>query len=320
MSAYILRRTALTIPVVLGVTIFVFLMLHFLPGDPVLMMLTEQAGQTAPSASSNISRETYESMRRELGLDQPLVIQYVKFLWGAVRGDLGHSFRSQQPVLDMILRNLPYTFSLAVVSLGVSLVLGLFLGIVAGIRRDTWIDGLTMTLAALGVSMPSFWLGIMLLLVFALQLRLLPAVGLASDWQSLILPAITLGFGSSATIARLMRSGMVEVLHQDYVRTARAKGLADRAVVLRHALKNALIPVVTVVGLQFGTLLSGAVVIETVFARPGIGRMAVQAILEKDFPVVQGIVLFTATTYVLANFFVDLSYAWIDPRIRYDVS
>ena len=318
MSTYILRRAALTIPVVLGVTLVVFLMLHFLPGDPVLMMLTEQAGQTAPSSSTNISQETYDNMRRELGLDQPLVVQYGRFLWGVVRGDLGHSFRSQQPVLDMILRNLPYTFSLAVVSLGVSLTLGLLLGIVAAIKRDTWVDGVAMTLAALGVSMPSFWLGIMLLLIFALQLRLLPAVGLASDWQTLILPAITLGFGSSATIARLMRSGLVEVLHQDYVRTARAKGLAERAVVLRHSLKNALIPVVTVVGLQFGTLLSGTVVIETVFARPGIGRMAVQAILEKDFPVVQGVVLFTATTYVLANFLVDLSYAWIDPRIRHE--
>jgi peptide/nickel transport system permease protein len=318
MSAYILRRAVLVVPVVLGVTLFVFLMLHFLPGDPVLMMLTEQAGQTAPSSSTNISPETYNNMRHELGLDQPLVVQYGRFLWGALRGDLGHSFRSQQPVLDMILRNLPYTFSLAVVSLGVSLTLGLLLGILAAVKRDSWVDGVAMTVAALGVSMPSFWLGIMLLLIFALQLRLLPAVGLASDWQSLILPAVTLGFGSSATIARLMRSGLVEVLHQDYVRTARAKGLADKAVILRHSLKNALIPVVTVVGLQFGNLLSGTVVIETVFARPGIGRMAVQAILEKDFPVVQGVVLFTATTYVLANFLVDLSYAWIDPRIRYE--
>ena len=318
MSTYVLRRATLTIPVVLGVTLVVFLMLHFLPGDPVLMMLTEQAGQTAPSSSTNISPETYANMRRELGLDQPLVVQYGKFLWGVVRGDLGHSFRSQQPVLDMILRNLPYTFSLAAVSLGVSLTLGLLLGIVAAIKRDSWVDAVAMTLAALGVSMPSFWLGIMLLLIFALQLRLLPAVGPPSDWQSLVLPAITLGFGSSATIARLMRSGLVEVLHQDYVRTARAKGLAERAVVLRHSLKNALIPVVTVVGLQFGTLLSGTVVIETVFARPGIGRMAVQAILEKDFPVVQGVVLFTATTYVLANFLVDLSYAWLDPRIRHE--
>jgi ABC-type dipeptide/oligopeptide/nickel transport system permease component len=185
-------------------------------------------------------------------------------------------------------------------------------------NRGTWIDGMAMTLAVIGVSMPSFWLGILLLVIFALHLGILPAVGLATGWQGLILPAIALGFSAAAILARLVRSSLVDVLNRDYVRTARAKGLRERLVILRHALKNALIPVVTVLGLQFGNLLGGAVVIETVFARPGVGQVAVRAILEKDFPLVQGIVLFTAVAYVVANFLVDVSYAWLDPRVRFE--
>jgi peptide/nickel transport system permease protein len=305
------------IPVVLGVSLVVFLMLHFLPGDPVLLMLTEHRGGGAPTISGSITQEMYENMRHQLGLDRPLPVQFASFLAGILRGDLGTSFRGGEPVLELIVRNLPYTIQLAVASLGVAMVLGFVLGVIAGVKRGTWIDGLTMTVAVAGVSMPSFWLGIMLLVIFSVHLNLVPAVARAADLRSLILPAIALGFATSAFIARLVRSSLVETLKQDYVQTARAKGLQERSIVVRHALKNALIPVVTVVGLQFGNLLGGTVVIETVFGRPGIGHIVVNAILERDFPVVQGVVLVSALTYVLANFIVDLTYTWIDPRIRF---
>lgn len=317
MGAYVRRRLLTTIPVVLGVSLVVFLMLHLLPGDPVLMMLTEHRGGGAPTVSGSITQEMYDNMRHQLGLDRPLPVQFASFLGGVLRGDLGTSFRGGEPVREMIVRNLPYTIQLAVASLGVAIAIGFILGIIAGVKRGTWIDGLTMTVAAAGVSMPSFWLGIMLLLIFSVHLNLVPAVGRAADPQSLILPAAALGFGASAIIARLVRSSLVEALQQDYVRTARAKGLREGGVVIRHALKNALIPVVTVVGLQFGNLLGGTVVVETVFGRPGIGQITVNSILERDFPVVQGVVLVSALTYVLANFIVDLTYTWIDPRIRF---
>jgi peptide/nickel transport system permease protein len=317
MGAYIRRRVLTTIPVVLGVSLVVFLMLHLLPGDPVLMMLTEHRGGAAPTVSGSITQEMYDNMRHQLGLDRPLPVQFAAFLGGVLRGDLGTSFRGNEPVREMIVRNLPYTIQLAVASLGVAMVLGFGLGVIAGVKRGTWIDNLTMTVAAAGVSMPSFWLGIMLLLIFAVHLNLVPAVGRASDLNALLLPAIALGFGASAIIARLVRSSLVESLQQDYVRTARAKGLREQGVVVRHALKNALIPVVTVVGLQFGNLLGGTIVVETVFGRPGIGQITVNSILERDFPVVQGVVLVSALTYVFANLIVDLTYTWIDPRIRF---
>jgi peptide/nickel transport system permease protein len=317
MGAYVRRRLLTMIPVVLGVSLIVFLMLHLLPGDPVMMMLTEHRGGGAPTISGNITQEMYDNMRHQLGLDRPLPVQFASFLSGVLRGDLGTSFRGGEPVLELIARNLPYTIQLAAASLGVAMLLGFALGVIAGVKRGTWIDSLTMTIAAAGVSIPSFWLGIMLLVIFAVHLNLVPAVGRASDLQSLILPAVALGFAASAFIARLVRSSLVETLQQDYVRTARAKGLRETGVVVGHALKNALIPVVTVVGLQFGNLLGGTVVIETVFARPGIGHIVVNGILERDFPVVQGVVLVSALTYVFANFLVDLTYTWIDPRIRF---
>jgi peptide/nickel transport system permease protein len=318
MIRYIQRRLIMTLPVLLGVSLLVFLMLHLLPGDPVLMMLTQHQGGAAPTASGTITDEMYENMYRQLGLDQPLPVQFGKFLWGVVRADLGMSFRGGKPVRSIIADNLPFTIQLAVASLGVAMVIGMVLGTVAAMKKGTWIDGFTMVIAVIGVSMPSFWLGIMLLLVFALHLNLLPAVGLATGWQSLILPSVALGFSASAIIARLVRSSLVEVLNGDYIRTARAKGLRESRVILRHALKNALIPVITVTGLLFGNLLGGTIVVETVFARPGIGRVAVQAILERDFPVVQGVVLVSAAAYVLVNFLVDISYAFVDPRIRYE--
>ena len=316
MGGYIARRVLLTVPVVLGVTLAVFLMLHFLPGDPVLMMLTEPASGVAPM-TAEISAEMYTNMRREMGLDQPLSVQYGRFLLNAGRGNLGKSFRSGEPVLDEILRNLPHTIVLTIASLGIAVLVGFFLGMVAAVKFGTWVDRLTMSISVVGVSMPSFWLGIMLLLVFSLHLRLLPAVGDSADWRSLVLPAVALGFSSSAIIARLVRTSLIEVMQLDFVRTARAKGAHEWVVIFKHVLRNALIPVVTVIGLQFGSLLGGTVVVETVFARPGIGSIAVGGIFNKDFPVVQGVVLFSALIYVLVNLVVDISYAWLDPRIRY---
>ena len=318
MLVYIQRRILLMVPILIGVTLAVFLMLHALPGDPVLMMLTEHSGGAAPTVTGTITDEMYENMRRELGLDKPLHEQYIKFLFDVISGDWGNSFRTQLPVSEMLLKNLPYSIDLALASLGVSLIVGLILGIIAAIKRGTWIDNLTMTLAVTGVSMPNFWLGIMLLLIFSLNLRWIPAVAPADSWQSLILPSLALGFSAAAIIARLVRSNLIDIFNQDYIRTARAKGLMEYVVVARHALKNAMIPVITVAGLQFGNLLGGTVIIETVFARPGLGMIMIEGIMEKDFPVVQGAVLFAAIAYVVANFVVDITYAYLDPRITYD--
>ena len=295
MLVYIQRRILLMVPILIGVTLAVFMMLHALPGDPVLMMLSEHSGGAAPTVTGTITDEMYENMRRELGLDKPLHEQYIKFLF-----------------------DVPYSIDLALASLGVSLIIGLILGIIAAIKRGTWIDNLTMTLAVTGVSMPNFWLGIMLLLIFSLNLRWIPAVAPADSWQSLILPSLALGFSAAAIIARLVRSNLIDIFNQDYIRTARAKGLMESVVIARHALKNAMIPVITVVGLQFGNLLGGTVIIETVFARPGLGMIMIEGIMEKDFPVVQGAVLFAAIAYVVANFVVDITYAYLDPRITYD--
>lgn len=313
MTSYIRRRLVTTVPVILGVSFMVFMMLHLLPGDPVLMMLTEHRGGTAPSSAASVTQETYDDMRAYMGLDEPLPVQFGNFLSGVVQGDLGRSFRSQEPVLDVILRNLPHTIRLAFASLGLAIVFGLVLGTLSALKRGTWLDGFIMSLAVLGVSIPSFWLGIMLILLFSLYLGIIPAVG--AGGLGIILPAFALGTGATGIMARLVRSSLIEVLNQDYIRTARAKGLSQSSVMIRHALKNGLIPVVTVAGLQFGNLLGGTVVIETVFARPGVGHVAINAILGRDFPVIQGVVLFAALTYVFANLCVDLMYAWLDPRI-----
>jgi ABC-type dipeptide/oligopeptide/nickel transport system permease component len=226
------------------------------------------------------------------------------------------SFRNNRPVSEMLAEQLPYTVRLTLAGMGAALVIGLTLGVIAGLRPNSWLDNLSMGMATFGISMPSFWLGLMLIYLVAIQLRWLPALGTGSP-KAMILPALTLGFGASAIIARLTRSSLVEIMRTEYVTTARAKGLGEWAVVSRHALRNALIPVVTIVGLQFGALMSGAVVVETVFGRPGIGRLGVRAILEQDFPLVQGFVLFVAVVYVLTNLVIDLCYAALDPRIRY---
>jgi ABC-type dipeptide/oligopeptide/nickel transport system permease component len=306
MTRYIISRVLQTIPVMFGVSILVFLMLHLVPGDPVMAMFAE----------TGASARQVEEVRERLGLNAPLPVQYLRFITRAVQGDLGKSLWGERDVLTMIVGAFPATLQLTLAGMGVAIFLGLILGIVAALNRGSLIDNFTMLIALAGVSMPGFWLGLILILIFAVELRWVPIVG-QGDWKSLILPAIALGFQGSALIARLTRSEMLEVLAQDYIRTAHAKGLGRTLVVIRHALKNALIPVITIIGLQFGALLGGAVIIETVFARQGIGRLAVTALQARDFPVAQGVVLMAALVYVLVNLGVDLLYAVVDPRIRY---
>jgi peptide/nickel transport system permease protein len=306
MSGYVARRLLGLIPVLLGVSLIVFSILKFIPGDPARAV----AGLDASPAD-------VENVRRQLGLDQPLYVQYARFLGNALVGDFGRSIRSKKPVIDEIANTLPATLQLAFVSMALAIILGATLGIAAATRQYTIWDGLTMVLALLGISVPIFWLGLMLILLFAVQLGWLPAQGRGGP-ENLVLPSLTLGAASAGIIARMMRSSMLEVLRQDYVRTARAKGLGERLVVLRHALKNALIPSVTVIGLQFGYLLGGAVITETVFAWPGMGRLVVEGIKFRDFPVVQASILLAALLFSLVNLLVDLAYAYLDPRIRYE--
>jgi len=303
---YIVQRLLAAVPVLLGVSLLVFAMLHLVPGDPVRLMLSEF--QTTP--------EQIERLRSQLHLDEPLPMQFGRFLWNASHGDLGTSIRTRRPVAVEIADNLPSTMQLALAGLLVAGVLGVTLGIVVAVNRRSWIEPGSMLLALLGVSVPSFWLGLLLIFLLSLRVRIFPATG-GGDLLHLVLPAITLGLGAAAILARLTRSSMLEVLRQEYVMTARAKGLLEWVVITRHALKNALIPVVTIFGLQFGQLLAGTFVVETVFARPGLGRLVIDGILNKDLPVVQGVVLVVATAYVVVNLLVDLSYGLLDPRIRY---
>ena len=306
MLTYLARRLLAVVPVLFGVTLAVFSMLFLVPGDPVKMMLAEFV--TTP--------DQIAQMRAQLHLDEPVLEQYGRFVANAVRGDLGTSIRSRRAVSTEIGENVGSTAQLALASMAVAVAIGVPLGLLAALFRSSWFDAGSMIVALLGVSMPSFWLGLLMIVTFSLHLGWFPATG-GGDLHHLVLPAVTLGMIASAIIARLTRSSMLEVLGQDYVRTARAKGLAWWGVVVRHALKNALIPVITIFGLQFGNLLAGAVIVETVFSRPGLGRLIVGGILAKDFPLVQGTVLFVATTYVLINVLVDIAYAFVDPRIRF---
>ena len=308
MATYILRRLISAIPVLFGVSLVVFSMLQFVPGDPVLQMIGNEP---------NITAEDVERIRHEVGLDKPVVVQYLEFLGRSVRGDLGRSIFTNRTTTEELRNRLPYTLQLTVAAMVISISLGVVLGILAATSRHRWADSATMAVALLGVSMPGFWLGLVLIYFFSLKLGMLPATGQSIGLDRLILPAVTLGLATSGITARLTRSSMLEVMRQDYVTTARSKGLRDRTVVLRHALRNALIPVVTIVGLQFGALLAGTVVVETVFSRLGIGQLLVNAVRKKDFPIVQGTVLFVATVYVFVNLIVDVSYSLIDPRIKY---
>jgi peptide/nickel transport system permease protein/oligopeptide transport system permease protein len=302
---YVGRRILAVIPVLFGVTLAVFSMLFLVPGDPVKIMLAEFV--TTP--------DQIAQMRAQLHLDEPVLKQYGRFVGSALRGDLGVSIRSRRPVTAEITENIGSTGQLALASMLVAIGLGVPLGLLAALGRNSWLDVAAMVVALLGVAMPTFWLGFLLIFVFSLHLGWLPATG-GGDLLHLVMPAVALGMIAAAIIARLTRSSMLEVLGQDYVRTARAKGLGSGSVIVRHALRNALIPVVTVFGLQFGNLLAGAVIVETVFSRPGLGRLIVGGILAKDFPLVQGTVLFVAAAYVLINVVVDVAYAYVDPRIR----
>jgi ABC-type dipeptide/oligopeptide/nickel transport system permease component len=298
----------LLIPVVVGVLTLVFFMRSLIPGDPIEIMFL---GQMPPDP------ETVAQIRRELGLDVPLPVQYVNYLAGAVQGDLGTSVRTRRPVLVEIRERYVNTLILTFASLLIALTVGLITGILAAVYRDSLIDTITMILALFGLSMPAFWFGLLMIYFFGVQLRWFPVMGTGS-LRHLVMPALTLGLIASTIQARVTRSSMIEVLNSDYIRTARAKGLSKATVVLRHGLKNALIPTVTVLGLQVGGLLGGAFIIETVFAWHGIGALAVRAISQRDFPVIQGVIVVVATTYVLVNLLVDLIYRFLDPRISYE--
>ena len=306
MTRYIFRRLLQAIPVLFGITLFTFLMVHLTPGDPVVIF----------AMGKPLSEEREAQIRHQYGLDRPLWEQYREYMGGLLRGDLGRGLRDQRPVWDTIQEAIWPTLQLTFAGLLVAATLGVTLGILAAIFHNSWLDSTSMVLALLGVSTPVFYLGLLLLFAFSFQFHLFPATG-SEGWRSLVLPGLTIGFASAAYIARLVRSSMLEVLRQDYVNTARAKGVRERLVVTQNALKNALITVVTYFGIQLAGLLNGAVVTEQVFSRPGLGRVAIEAITGRDFPLIQGVVLVTAVVYVLVSLLIDLSYAVIDPRIRY---
>jgi peptide/nickel transport system permease protein len=306
MSRFLARRLALTLPVLLGVATLVFSLIHLIPGDPAQAML----GEAAPQAD-------VEELRRRLGLDRPLIEQYGAFLAGLVRGDLGTSLRTGQPVTSQIVERMPATFELAAAAMLVAICVSIPLGIAAAVRRGTAVDHAAMTLALTGVSVPNFWLGPLLAIVFAVELGWLPVSGRGTP-QHLILPAVSLGAALAAILARMTRASMLEELREQYVLAARARGVARLRAIVRHAFRNSLIPVVTLVGLQFGAVLTGAVITETIFAWPGIGRLLIQSIGFRDYPLVQGCILLIAVTYVGVNLLTDLVYGVLDPRIRYE--
>jgi ABC-type dipeptide/oligopeptide/nickel transport system permease component len=312
LARYILSRFAQLGVVLFLVSLIIFSIMHALPGDPVQLML-------AGAESGSVTPERQEELREQMGLNDPLPVQYFRFIRGAVTGDLGTSVRLRSPVIDLIADRLGSTLALSLGGILFAIVIGMSAGILAALRQGTWIDTVSMFLAYLGVSMPLFWLGLLLILVFSLHLGWFPPAG-QEGLRSLVLPSLSLGLISAGVIARLTRASLVEVLVEDYMRTARAKGLPKRIIYFRHALRNAFLPILTILGLQFGAMLAGAVVTETVFSRPGLGRLVVSAILWQDYPLVQGIVLFMATMYVLVNLMVDIAAAWMDPRIREGLS
>ncbi len=310
MGIYILKRLLGLIPVLIGVTLLVFTIMHFTPGDPATLMLGEEAPE-----------EQVERMRERMGLDEPFIVQYGNFLFGAVQGDLGRSLSTGRPVISMIASRLPATILLATAALVVAVLIGVIAGIIASTRQYTIYDGGAMALALLGVSMPNFWLGLMFILLFSVFWNntfgypLFPASGFGT-LRHLIMPAVVLGTAHASFITRITRSSMLEVLRQDYIRTARAKGLSEKVVVYVHALRNALMPIVTIAGLRWGILLGGSVITESIFAWPGIGRALIEGVRTQDYHLVQGILLVYAILFSLVNLGVDLLYAFIDPRIK----
>jgi ABC-type dipeptide/oligopeptide/nickel transport system permease component len=303
--AYAIRRIALTIPVLLGVATLVFALIHLVPGDPAVAML----GESAPAADLT-------ELRHSLGLDQPLAVQYGRFLGRLVRGDLGVSFRYGTPVQREIAQRLGRTAQLALAAMAVAILIALPLGVIGALFRGGAVDQAAMTLSLVGISMPNFWLGPLLAIVFAVQLGWLPVSGTGS-LAHLVLPAVTLGAALAAILARMTRASLIDELRELYVLAARARGASRLRAVVAHALRNSLIPVITIAGLQLGAVLTGTIITETIFAWPGVGRLLIQAINFRDYPLVQGCILFIATTYVAMNLIVDLAYGWLDPRIRY---
>ena len=306
MWRYTGRRLIMAVPVLLGVTFVTFVLLNIVPGDPVAIMLEKRAD---PAIVDNV--------RRQLGLDKPWFVQYWSFVVNALKGDLGRSFFTRVQVLPELLSKFRITLRLAASAYAVAIVIGVSTGIAAAVHHNTMMDSGTMVGAMIGICAPLFWTAILLQIFFGLYLGWLPISGHES-WRNFILPAVALGTRFAASIARITRTSMLEVIRQDYIRTALSKGLSRRVVIYKHALRNALIPVITLTGMQVGGLMGGSMLTETVFAIPGLGRYYIEALYQRDFPVVQGMVLFTAVVFVLANLIVDLSYAFIDPRIRYD--
>ena len=304
MASYILRRLGFSVFVLWGAVTIVFAAIRLAPGDPAQLMLGTDA-----------SAADIAALRQRLGLDRPLPVQYGRYLLDAVRLDFGSSLRRDQPALQAVAERLGATGQLALAAMLLAVAISFPLGIAAALRPRSLVDRIVSILSLLGQSVPSFWLGIMFILLFARQLRLLPSSG-AESWQHLVMPALTLALPLVGVLTRLVRSGLLEVLHEDYVRTARAKGLAPRSVVTRHALMNMLIPVITLIGLQLGHLLGGAVIVETVFAWPGVGRLLVEAISNRDYPLVQAAILLVTIGFITINFLVDLSYGYLDPRVR----
>jgi ABC-type dipeptide/oligopeptide/nickel transport system permease component len=306
MTRYLIKRIAAALLTIWVTTIAVTLLIHAVPGDPVRIMYAQSQGTTP---------EQLEEIRKSLGLDKPIYEQYYMFMSKALQGDLGKTIRGEQPVLELLLVRLPYTLILAATSLLIAAAIGLSLGFLAAYKRGTWIDISAMITAIVGVSIPHFWLGLILLFVFALTLGWLPVAG--GDWRSLILPAMTLGLANAAVIARLTRSSMIDIFDQDFVRTARAKGLPKAMVLYRHALRAGLVPIVSMMGLQFAYMMGGAIVVENVFAWNGVGRLAIEAVFARDYPLTQGFILVFACVVVIVSLLIDLLYALLDPRIRY---
>lgn len=313
MIGLIVRRLFQLVLLLLGISFLVFMSMHIAPGDPATII----AGPTATSSD-------LEAIRANMGLDRPVLVQYVDYLGGILHGDFGYSFQTSQSVTDAIITRFPNTIKLAGASMIVAIIIGIVAGIISAIKQNSWIDVTSTTFALGGVSIPNFWLGTMLILIFAVNLQWLPVGGLNAPIytlegiKQLILPAITLGTASAALIARMTRSSMLEVIKSDYIRTAKAKGVKQRSVIWIHALRNAMIPVVTVIGINFGALLGGTIITEQVFAINGVGRLMIDAIAARDFPIVQGTVLLVAAIFVIVNLIVDIIYAFIDPRISYD--
>lgn len=308
MFSFIMRKTLYTIPVLWGVITVVFILINIVPGDPAMIMMGQRGDP-----------ETLAKIRSDLGLDLPLYKQYIKFVGQVIKGDLGTSYRTNEKVLDAIINRFGATAKLALGALLLGTVIGVLAGVISAVKQYSWFDYSAMFIAIAGVSAPVFWVGLLLLLTFAYGLEWIPGAGYGDgSIKYLILPVITLGIRPAALTARLTRSCMLEVLNQDYIRTARAKGLPEKIVIMKHALKNTMIPVITIIGTQIASLLSGAVLTETIFAWPGVGRLSVDALVARDFPMIRGTVIFMALTFLAANLIVDISYGFFDPRIRYE--